>query len=169
MGKPLLMSIKEIDILFLYLYGKNENYTGYEIIQSECFPNNPEADVEGMTLKMHRDKYLDCGATENHQKLGDYIQKGNYKLSFEGRLLFEKRNLILNQQPYRKIQIMATIHSIWTIAKTMAAISVTVITVSIAISNFKDDKKYKMQSQQITDLNVKCDSLVKYIATHKVH
>jgi hypothetical protein len=163
------MSIKEIDILFLYLYGKNENYTGYEIIQSECFPNNPKADVEGMTLKMYRDNYLDCGALENHQKLDGYFQKGNYKLSFAGRLAFEKWNLILKKQPYRKTQIMATMQSIWAIAKTMAAISVTVITVSIAILNLEINKKAKLQDQQITDLKHRCDSLQNYITSHRVH
>jgi len=76
------MTIENIDKLFEFLYKKGHEYTRFAVIQSECFPKDATMDVEGMTLKMHKDGYLDSGAIRNHAIISGYTQKGNYKCNY---------------------------------------------------------------------------------------
>src|SRR4030095_1643356 len=90
----------DMDELFGFLYQKGPRYTTYGEIFSECFPKNDMADVEGMTIKMHRDGFLDCGAIESHQVIKEYVQKGIYKLSINGKEYLEKIPTAYIGKPY---------------------------------------------------------------------
>ncbi|MBS1914930.1 MAG: hypothetical protein JST87_01565 [Bacteroidetes bacterium] len=138
------MMRQQIDKLFTFLYCKNEIYTSVDDIRKECFNNDNKIDVEAICYKLEKDGYALKSTKEYPENSGyKWLIEVLYKLSFEGKLEFEKWSLISRKKPYRRTQITAIIQSIWAIAKTIAAISVTVITLSISYYSFILNRKNK--------------------------
>jgi hypothetical protein len=110
------MTISDLDNLFAYLYSKGANYVRYLDIVSEHFKNDEKTyDVQGMLIKLDKDGYVDTGtfSIQNNEGLG-VKQQTIYKLSFEGRLLFENSS---HNKPYLGLKRRAKQRQIWDIAK----------------------------------------------------
>jgi len=126
-----LSSIEKIDGLFLYLYAKGSTYTSYRNIVGEHFKNDEvSTDIEGLLIKLDRDGYVDTGERTNNRNF-DWIKETTYKLSFEGRFLFENSRLC--NRPYASLKKTERYKNKLNVAKAAASAANAVIIILIAI------------------------------------
>jgi hypothetical protein len=163
------MTIDNLDKLFAFLYNRGRNYTQYSDIQKQCFPEDDSIDVEGMTLKMHKDGYLDSGAIQSHAVLKEYIQQGINKLSFDGRMAFENCVKGLEGRPYRSAKRRQDRTDTFKVVKIVAAVLNSILIVGLASmglwQTYKSDKKH----QEIGTLTRTVDSLKRVISSKGSH
>jgi hypothetical protein len=113
------MTYDDLDNLLSYLHGKGTEYVKYRDIVAEHYKNNETTfDIEGMLVKLKKDGFVDTGKfTQGGDKLG-WVEQKTYKLSFEGRLLFENSS---HNKPYLGLNRRKTQRQIWVIAKIVIA------------------------------------------------
>jgi DNA-binding PadR family transcriptional regulator len=133
-----LSSIEKIDSLFAYLYNKGSEYTILQEIKKEHFKDDTiKNDIEGMLIKLERDGFVDTGWHKRDVQFGIRAQKV-YKLSYEGRLLFESSS---QNKPYRGLNRKDKKRQIWMAAKIIAAILNAVIIILIAFFALKAQRE----------------------------
>ena len=116
------MTIDELDTLLDFFYKKGPVYTKYLDIKKECFADDTTKDVEGLTIKMHKDGFLDSGAVMDNAVIFGYTQQGIYKLSFAGRMEYENTFKDLVGKPYHSIRRREKRKQLWNLVKIVAAV-----------------------------------------------
>lgn len=109
-----MSSANDMDSLFDYLYCKGAVYTPYRTIVKEHFKGDESTwDIEGMLIKLDKDGYVDTGEKENDRKLG-WTKETTYKISYEGRLLFENSS---QNKPYFGLNNKKRLNKIYTVTR----------------------------------------------------
>lgn len=126
-----LSSIDKIDDLFKYLYQKGSSYSKYrDIVKQHFNSSEKDNDIEGMLIKMAKDGFVDTGTfSTDSQKVG-WVQETTYKLSFEGRLLYENSP---KNKPYLSLKNKENRRKIWEITKIVAGIINALLVIGVAI------------------------------------
>ena len=158
------MTVNDIDKLFSFLYHKGSEYTKYIDIKRDCFSGDNLMDVEGMTIKMHKDGFLDSGAIHDHAVIIGYTQQGIYKLSFEGRMAFENCAKGLEGQPYRFAKRRQDRADMFRIVKIVAAVSNSILIIAIAAFGLLQNYQFDRKQQEIVRLTHTLDSLKQTIS-----
>jgi hypothetical protein len=132
--------------------------TPYKKIDNSIDQLDSDFDLHVAIDKLLLDNYVENPKTEPHHADSFYI-------TYHGRLFFRKyQSFILKNRPYKRQQIIDTIQSIYTITKTVATISYSLIIVFIAYwgvkltdkaNRLEDDLKKNelIHRQQIDSLN----------------
>jgi hypothetical protein len=153
-------SIDQLDTILCVLYESQDNLDFDEIRYKLKYLklSISDFDLHVAIDKLLLDNYVENPKTEPHHADSFYI-------TYHGRLFFRKyQSFILKNRPYKRQQIIDTIQSIYTITKTVATISYSLIIVFIAYwgvkltdkaNRLEDDLKKNelIHRQQIDSLN----------------
>src|SRR5450432_2595342 len=163
------MTLDELDTLFSFLYRKGPAYTKYEDIKRDCFSDDPAKDVEGLTIKMHKDGFLDSGAVTNHGVIIGYSQQGIYKLSFAGRMEYENTFKDLSGKPYHSISRREKRKEAWNVVKIVAAVLNATLIIAIGVYSIVAASKTSDEENKIKQLTIERDSLKSLINKKPIH
>jgi len=142
--KPIDISIEQLDTILNVLYDSNDNLDFDEIRYKIKFLklSISDFDLQIAIDKLLLDKYVANPKTESNHADSFYI-------TYHGRLFLKKsRSLILRNRPYKKQQIIEIIQAMYTITKTVATISYSLIIVFIAYWGIKlTDKTNRLEDE----------------------
>lgn len=122
------MTIEQLDALFGYFYNLGERTSTFNNIREGCFEGDRSIDLTGLLRKMERDGYLDLGLFTIPFVQGEVT---TYKLSFEGRFLFE--NGLVWGRPYHSLQISQRRKIMYDRFKTIAIVANAIAIIAIAV------------------------------------